>query len=142
MTAVETRVRSVLDAPHGRRFSRTPMVAGHRPAPPESPLARERRLLRQMADNPRVAHRIEHGVLPQWMDVARERREREVAAMGAAPLSPLPPQTPTPHHRTQPQLRARGRHRAPSRWCRRQALFHGALSVLGAMIAPVIGSFP
>ncbi len=128
----------MLDAPRGRRFSRTPMVAGHRPAPPESPLARERRLLRQMADNPRVAHRIEHGVLPQWMNVARERREREVAAMNAAPPSPTPPQTPIPPHRT----RARGRHRAPSRWGRRQALLQGALSVLGAMIAPVIGSFP
>ncbi|MEC3893349.1 hypothetical protein [Nocardiopsis sp. LDBS1602] len=91
-----------------------------------------------MADNPRVAHRIEHGVLPQWMDVARERREREAAAMNTAPPPPLPPQTLTPPHRT----RARGRHRAPSRWCRRRALFHGALSVLGVMIAPVIGAFP
>ncbi|MFD7369602.1 hypothetical protein ACFV4I_25390 [Nocardiopsis alba] len=91
-----------------------------------------------MVTNPRVAHRIEHGVLPQWMDVAWERREREVAAMNAAPPSPLPPQTLTPPHRA----RARGRHRAPSRWCRRRALFHGVLSVLGAMIAPVIGAFP
>lgn len=114
------------------------MVAGRRPAPPESPLARERRLLRQMADNPRVAHRIEHGILPQWMDVARERREREAAAMNTAPPPPLPPQTPIPPHRAQ----ARGRHRAPSRWGRRQALLQGALSVLGAMIAPVIGSVP
>ncbi|AFR05821.1 hypothetical protein ACFYOC_03805 [Nocardiopsis alba] len=136
MTAVETRVRSVLDAPRGRRFSRTPMVAGRRPAFPESPLARERRLLRQMADNPRVAHRIEHGILPQWMDVARERREREAAAMNTATPPPLPPQPPTAPRR------ARGRHRAPSRWGRRQALLLGVLSVLGAMIAPVLGSFP
>lgn len=58
-----------------------------------------------MAGNPRVAYRTEHGVLPHWMAVDRQRREeaeretkrREVEA------DPFPPHKP------------RGRHRAPRR---------------------------
>ena len=68
MTATATRVRSVLDSPRGHRFSRTPGPT----MPPGEQL-----LLKQMAGNPKVAYRIEHGELPLWMHLAAERRKQE-----------------------------------------------------------------
>ncbi|MEU3019842.1 hypothetical protein ABZ635_20890 [Nocardiopsis sp. NPDC007018] len=106
MTAVEARVRSVLDAPRGHRFSRTPAPAlARRSTLPETWEERQQRLLRQMVGNPKVAYRIEHGVMPHWMIVAKERREQAVreAKRREAEPGPIPPRRP------------RGRHRAP-RW--------------------------
>ncbi|GAB3709696.1 hypothetical protein [Nocardiopsis oceani] len=87
-------LRRVLDAPRGRRFSRTPHTPGNRPgrrpdprpdarpdprastgAGPEPlpPLAslgrtpRERELLARMPDTPRLRRRFTHGDLPEWM---------------------------------------------------------------------------
>lgn len=78
-------LRRVLDAPRGRRFSRPPGRPGTRPpisAVPEPlpPLVslgrtpRERELLAQMPDTPRLRHRFAHGDLPEWM---RKRTPQE-----------------------------------------------------------------
>lgn len=79
-------LRRVLDAPRGRRFSRTPHRPGIRPEAhpststgpePLPPLVslgrtpRERELLAQMPDTPRLRHRFAHGDLPEWMRRAR-----------------------------------------------------------------------
>lgn len=123
-TTVDDRLRSVLDAPRGRRFSRpgsarpnTPRLGPFEPVNPrpESHQARRERLLRQMPGDPRIAHMLEHGPLPHWMIVARQRREeaereaRESRAARAAEepsLADLPGMAPS---------RRRGRHRAPRR---------------------------
>lgn len=85
-------LRRVLDAPRGHRFSRTPNRPGTRPAvgqvieavpEPLPPLVslgrtpRERELLAQMPDTPRLRHRFTHGDLPEWMRVAAARRASE-----------------------------------------------------------------
>ncbi|WP_026117444.1 hypothetical protein [Nocardiopsis alkaliphila] len=68
-----------------------------------------------MPGDPRIAHMLEHGPLPHWMIVARQRREeaereaRESRAARAAEepsLADLPGMAPS---------RRRGRHRAPRR---------------------------
>ncbi len=61
-----------------------------------------------MAGNPRVAYRLEHGVTPHWMTVAKQRREQAERQAGEAKpheaeADPFPP------------LKPRGRHRAPRR---------------------------
>ena len=122
--AADNRVRSVLAAPRGQRFSRpgsprptTPPLGPFRPVNtrPESHQARQERLLRQMPDNPRVAYMLEHGPLPHWMIVARERREQaerearessNARAVDEAFLADLPGMAPA---------KPRGRHRAPRR---------------------------
>ncbi|GHC73454.1 hypothetical protein GCM10007079_07430 [Nocardiopsis terrae] len=120
MTTVETRVRSVLDAPRGHRFSRTPAPVR------ENRQVREQHLLRQMAGNPKVAHRLEHGVLPGWMRVAKEHggsEEREAGRAGV--IEPEPEPTPLP----------RGRHRrTPRRWHGWAVPSYGAVLVAGMMI--------
>lgn len=79
-------LRRVLDAPRGRRFSRTPHSpanrlgsrldprpssgAGPEPLPPLVSLGRtprERELLARMPDTPRLRRRFTHGDLPEWM---------------------------------------------------------------------------
>lgn len=124
MTMTETRVRTVLAAPHGHRFSH--------PRPPETFQEREQRLLRQMAGNPRVARRIEHGQLPHWMLVAKERRERAQAEArtGAEPEHAddvLPPAFP------------RGRHRAPRKRHGRSLMAYGMTLVAGAVATELLG---
>ncbi|WP_017579368.1 hypothetical protein [Nocardiopsis valliformis] len=111
MTAVDTMIRSVLDAPHGARFTRTSAPAPRRVVmAPETFSEREQRLLRQMAGNPRVAHRLKNGAVPEWMAVDKDRREhaerkaREAERWETEPDDPFPPRKP------------RGRHRAPRWW--------------------------
>lgn len=120
MTVTETNLRTVLSAPRGHRFSR-PHLA-------ETFQERERRLLRQMVGNPRVARRIEHGQLPHWMIVARERREKaqtqaraEVEAARAEVDDVLPPALP------------RSRHRALRKQHGRTLLAYGMTLVAGAV---------
>lgn len=149
------RLRSVLGAPRGRRFSRpgssqrpessrptAPRLGPFEPVNPrpESHQARQERLLRQMPGNPRVAHMLEHGPLPHWMIVARQRQEeaereaRESRAARAADepsLADLPGMAPS---------RRRGRHRAPRR--RWVALPVAAISVAlltGVTIVETVG---
>ncbi|WP_370012868.1 hypothetical protein UIS43_07285 [Nocardiopsis sp. LDBS0036] len=129
---VSLGVRAVLDAPRGRRFSK--------PSYP-TPLTREQRLLAQMKDNPRVAYRQAHGVLPEWMHVhaARlderasrttegpEERPRRPATQPERPPEPVVPRPrpapddgPFPPRRERPPLPRRPRrphsHRKPRRW--------------------------
>ncbi|GAB3699813.1 hypothetical protein [Nocardiopsis oceani] len=88
MTAepVSAGVRAVLDAPRGRRFPRPG-------TPPSS--TREQRLLAQMADNPRVAHRQAHGTLPAWMHTHAARlAERDNQPFKEQRRPPPPPQPP------------------------------------------------
>lgn len=133
MTAtIESRVRSVLDAPRGRRFSR-PGATLDRPSVrrtlPETPQEREARLLRQMAGNPKVAYRLEHGVLPHWMHVARQQQEQaEQEAREAASI----PEEPVP-------ARPRGRHRAPRRWWAWPAVAVSVALLFGQTVAEVVG---
>ncbi|MEV2276075.1 hypothetical protein AB0I72_10850 [Nocardiopsis sp. NPDC049922] len=105
-TTVNPRMRAVLDAPRGRRFSRP---AG------ATPLTREHRLLAQMEGSPRVAYRLEHGILPAWMLVAEEKRRGRV---GPRPTVPVREPNPTP--------RGGGRHRSRRRWRGRGLLFRAA----------------
>ncbi|WP_157090944.1 hypothetical protein [Nocardiopsis listeri] len=92
---VSAELRAVLDAPRGRRFSRP-----H--APTTTALAREQRLLAQMADNP-------HGVLPLWAPLYStrmtedERRAHEVPELSERPESPWKP-TPAPQYRPRPTI--------------------------------------
>lgn len=111
MTAVDTRVRSVLDAPHGARFTRTaPPVPRRIGLPPETFEEREQRLLRQMAGDPRVAHRIKSGTVPEWTAVDKDRRDH--AERRARQAKPWETEPDDPF----PARRPRGRHRAPRWW--------------------------
>ena len=148
MPAADHRVRSVLAAPRGQRFSRsgssrptTPRTGSFRPVhtPPETDQARRERLLRQMRGNPRVAYMLEHGELPHWMIVARERRERadrearqssEATATDETFLADLPGMAPT-----KPQ----GRHRAPRRKRNLSTLAFGVALHSGLAVAAAVG---
>ncbi|HJE59726.1 MAG TPA: hypothetical protein K8V84_14645 [Nocardiopsis listeri] len=130
MTTIDSRVRSVLNAPRGQRFSR-PVLSHPTNVWPESHQERRERLLRQMRGNPRVAYMLEHGELPHWMIVARQRREqaeREARQVGV----PADPPTGSPSIR-------RGRHRAPRRRWALPALAVSAALLLGQRIAEAIG---
>ncbi|GAB3745832.1 hypothetical protein [Nocardiopsis nanhaiensis] len=118
-TTTDTRLRPVLNAPRGHRFSRPGSALRTAPRPaqglPESHRARRERLLRQMQCNPRVAYMLEHGAVPHWVTVARQRREqaeREAAQVREALEAVEPPPEPAPVFRAA----SRGRHRAPRRW--------------------------
>ncbi|GAB3712150.1 hypothetical protein [Nocardiopsis oceani] len=115
-TTTDTRLRPVLNAPRGHRFSRPGSALRTAPRPtqarPESHQARRERLLRQMQGNPKVAYMLEHGAVPHWVTVARQRRERaereaEQAREAVEPPPEAPPEFPSA---------SRGRHRAPRRW--------------------------
>jgi hypothetical protein len=86
-------VRSVLDAPRGQRFShpRIPAVS-----------TREELLLAQMGDNPRVAYRQRHGILPAWMAVQHARLSPAAVETRTA----APP--PRPRHRSHRKVRGSG----------------------------------
>ena len=89
-------MRRVLDAPRGQRFSRPSLPRGTRPRPRPAPgppplvslgrTPRERELLAQMPDTPRLRHRFAHGDLPAWMVAAKARK-------------PQPPGGPRPERR-------------------------------------------
>lgn len=112
MTATATRVRSVLDSPRGRRFSRTPEP---------TMLSREQLLLKQMAGNPKVAYRIERGELPLWMHLAAEHRKQE-ENLDKAGRAPEEQAFPPPR---------RGRHRTPHRRYGWSVLLPGMVLMLG-----------
>lgn len=156
--AADHRVRSVLAAPRGQRFSRPgssrPTTSRRGPfepvyTPPETDQARRERLLRQMRGNPRVAYMLEHGELPHWMIVARERREqaerearesRKTTAADEAFLADLPGMAPA---------KPRGRHRAPRRKRNLSTLafgvaLHSGLTAVMAIGQAVViaGGFP
>ncbi|MET9709706.1 hypothetical protein ACFYOC_10270 [Nocardiopsis alba] len=110
---IDPGVRAVLSAPRGERFTR------HR----QSALA-------QMADDPRVRYRQEHGELPHWMKVASRRHDqREVRPVPSPRPAPddVPPTGPS-----SPPTRL-GRHRRPKRpgW---RLLAYG-LAVVGGALA-------
>ncbi|WP_235006436.1 hypothetical protein [Nocardiopsis sp. JB363] len=106
-------------------------------------------MLRQMRGNPRVAYMLEHGELPHWMIVARERREqaerearesRKTTAADEAFLADLPGMAPA---------KPRGRHRAPRRKRNLSTLafgvaLHSGLTAVMAMGQAVViaGGFP
>lgn len=101
---VNPGVRQVLTAPRGHRFTRTRTDS--------RPPTREQVLLAQMAGNPRVQHRLQHGELPHWMKVAAQQRTRR-----ATPTVPRPRPAPDDGPRPQPPpLPRRPRsHRKPRR---------------------------
>ncbi|GAB3699516.1 hypothetical protein [Nocardiopsis oceani] len=124
-TTTDTRLRPVLNAPRGHRFSRPgsalrtePRPTDPRPAQarPESHEARRERLLRQMQDNPRVAYMLEHGAVPHWVTVARQRREQAEREAEQAREAAGPPPGPPPGPSPEFPSASRGRHRAPRRW--------------------------
>ncbi|MEY9212698.1 hypothetical protein NI17_004395 [Thermobifida halotolerans] len=99
--AIAPRVRTVLDAPHGRRFSSPPAPPSARRPTRDVRAAREQALLDQMRDNPWVAHRLEHGELPAWMRATPVR-----------PESPKP--VPEPRQRRKHPAHRRHRRRVPA----------------------------
>ena len=88
-------------------------------------------MLRQMRDNPRVAYMLEHGELPHWMIVARQRREQaeREARRVSAPIEPS----------VEPPAIRRGRHRAPRRRWALPALVVSAALLLGQRVVEAIG---
>ncbi|WP_435108774.1 hypothetical protein [Nocardiopsis synnemataformans] len=113
-------MRRVLDAPRGQRFSRPTLRPGIRPTtnrPPASPppltslgrTPRERALLAQMPDTPRLRYRLTHGDVPAWMMAsdARDPRPRErpapVSDPGSVPgRKPAPAPKPVPNRKPAP----------------------------------------
>ncbi|MEU3307077.1 hypothetical protein ACWGSK_17655 [Nocardiopsis sp. NPDC055551] len=92
-----------------------------------------------MPDNPRVAYMLEHGPLPHWMIVARERRgqaereareSREARAADEAFLTDLPGMA---------SAKPRGRHRAPRRRRSVPALAINVVLLPGAAVVAAIG---
>ncbi|WP_239647964.1 hypothetical protein [Nocardiopsis ganjiahuensis] len=148
MTVTDTRVRSVLAAPRGHRFSRPgslqpgslpPTTSRPMDTLPESHQDRRERLLRQMQDNPRVAYMLEHGPVPHWAKVARqqqERAERKAKEARAARLSeePVPADLPGMLPRG-----SRGRHRAPRRWWSWPALAISSVLLFGHASTEAVG---
>ena len=136
MTSIDSRVRSVLNAPRVHRFSRPGSSRSTAlPHPvnilPESRQERRERLLRQMRGNPKVAYMLEHGELPHWMIVARQRREQAKKEARRASVLIDPPDG-FPANR-------RGRHRAPRRRWALPALAVSAALLLGQRGVEVIG---
>lgn len=130
VTTVNPRMREVLGAPRGRRFSRP----SHTFEP--APLTREQRLLDQMRGNPRVAYRLEHGALPHWMRVAEERR---VQRDRASARPDVPEERPVPavggrHRRHRRSLHERFRRplRERPRWSGWRMLSYGAAVAAGS----------
>ncbi|GAB3698535.1 hypothetical protein [Nocardiopsis oceani] len=95
LNQVDPGVRQVLTAPRGQRFTRTRTRTRTGTRAPARPPTREQRLLAQMADNPRVQYRMEHGTLPHWMKVAAARRQQADRPPNR-PDPPDPPTTPDP----------------------------------------------
>ncbi|WAE75503.1 hypothetical protein OUQ99_10670 [Streptomonospora nanhaiensis] len=90
-----TRVRRVLDTPRGQRSAHS--GATHPcPAATTGHSAREQRLLAQMRDNPRVAYRLEHGVLPAWMEIQDARLAQRPAVPAPPPSRPAVLSVPRP----------------------------------------------
>ena len=166
---VTGELRAVLDAPRGRRFSRPGTAARLMATPPggfggggsgfgdsasSTPAsstsafrARERRLLAQMADNPRVAHRQAHGVLPAWVyEHATRLAERDGRPLPERPADapPIPRPRPAPDdgpppprpRPARPPLPKRPRsHRKPRRRRRSRPWWH----LLGYTLATLTG---
>ncbi|GAA1439975.1 hypothetical protein [Nocardiopsis tropica] len=89
------RVRWVLATPRGQRSAHS--GAAHPcPAAPTGRSAREQRLLAQMRDNPRVAYRLEHGVLPAWMEIQDARLAQRPSAIAPSPSRPAVLSVPCP----------------------------------------------
>lgn len=86
-------------------------------------LPREQLFLKQMAGNPKVAYRIEHGELPLWMHLAAERRKQEESPDKAGRA---------PEEQAFPPPR-RGRHRTPRRRHGWSALLPGMVLMLGVV---------
>ena len=102
---VSAGVQRVLSAPRGQRFTHT--RTGTRTP------TREERMLAQMRDNPRVAHRLTHGALPAWMEVAAQRRRTSTAVPRPRPA---PDDSPAPRKpEPAPFPRRPGCHRKPRR---------------------------
>ena len=86
-------------------------------------LPREQLFLKQMAGNPKVAYRIEHGELPLWMHLAAERRKQEESPDKAGRA---------PEEQAFPPPR-RGRHRTPRRRYGWSVLLPGMVLMLGVV---------
>ncbi|WAE73506.1 hypothetical protein OUQ99_30985 [Streptomonospora nanhaiensis] len=126
--AVAPHMRAVTDTPCEHRFPRTALTS-HTPGP-----TREQQLLDQMRGNPRVAYRIEHGALPDWMRVAEERRAQRERAPARSDVPEAGP------------VSAGGRHRRPrARRTRRltwRALSYGAAVAGGALLGRAVAMSP
>ncbi|GAB3749121.1 hypothetical protein [Nocardiopsis nanhaiensis] len=154
-TTTDTRLRPVLNAPRGHRFSRPgsalrtePRPTAPRPAQSrtESHTDRRERLLRQMQDNPRVAYMLEHGTVPHWVTVARQQREQAEREAERALVTdetreasePQPESLSGPSPVFRPA--ARGRHRAPRRWWAWPALALSTALLMGNTAVETVGA--
>ncbi|WP_435107714.1 hypothetical protein [Nocardiopsis synnemataformans] len=101
---LDPRMREVLRAPRGRRFSPGAAARGRAVSPTSDPwfTPRGQAMLARMRGNPRVEYRLQHGPLPTWMRVEEERRARPIR--GSAEREPRQPSRPE-----------RGRHRRRDR---------------------------
>jgi hypothetical protein len=107
--------------------------------PPETFEERQQRLIRQMSGNPRVAHRLRNGAIPEWMAVDKDRREHAERRARQAKRWEVDP-APGPAADPFPPRKPRGRHRAP-RWWRSDwaasTLTFGVALVAGMVVSHV-----
>jgi hypothetical protein len=132
----ETRLRAVLAAPRGQRFSRPGASLNHpatRRNVSESWEARQERLLRQVEGDPRVAPTLQHGAVPHWVRLARQRQKQVQIGAGAAGTAEE--LTLVAHPAVS---RRRGRHRAPRRWWGWPALAISTALLFGQTAAEVV----
>lgn len=141
-------IHQVLAAPRGRRFTRPGTARTH-----------QARMLDQMADNPRVRYRLDHGELPAWMSAREERTpprrpRRQPRPRPATPTVPRP-RTPSGHSPapgTQPPSRPRpsrppvpipprrpGSHRRPRRSTGWVLVGHTLAATAGAWVYHLFG---
>ncbi|MGW8526292.1 hypothetical protein [Nocardiopsis sp. NPDC055824] len=89
------RARRVLDTPRGQRSAHSG-AACPRSAVSTGHSAREQQLLAQVRDNPRVTYRLEHGVLPAWMEIQDARLAQRPAVPAPSPERPAVLSVPRP----------------------------------------------
>ena len=77
---LDPRMRNVLEAPRGRRFSPGAAARGRAARQSADPWFTPRGLamLTEMRGNPRVEYRLQHGPLPAWMRVEEAMQARQV----------------------------------------------------------------
>ncbi|MCY9784881.1 hypothetical protein KIK06_13370 [Nocardiopsis sp. EMB25] len=131
------RIRAVLGAPRGRRFTRP--VATTTTATAD----RHRILLEEMRDNPRVRYRQRHGVLPAWMDEPRRRPTNPPAPVPVPRPRTAPDDDPRPQNPKRPPLpRRRSRHRKPPRRLLPLLTLHALTALAGAGAYHLVMSLP
>ncbi|WAE73323.1 hypothetical protein OUQ99_29975 [Streptomonospora nanhaiensis] len=115
----------------------------HTGGPVEPPLAslgrtpRERAILAQMGENPRVRYSLVHGAVPPWMDLAIAAQEAGRPSLPAG--EPAPPRVPASRAGTSSLPRRPASHRKPRRRIGWAVASHGLAVLAGAIGCGLLG---